>query len=384
MLNTGHSSQIINTKYKFSKSELNFITYLIYNMQYEDIDNHRYAFKIDEFDNIELYKNETYIKQFTRKMMSLKLEIITKEGFTIFNWFSHIEFRENNFLLLVKIDKEFRRYLLELKMQFLDYNLKYILALSSNYSLSIYQLLKSSATQTIKLDVGDLMNELNVPVSFREYSVFKRKVITQSQRELKEHTDIYFNFEEIKDSNKVMGIVFYILKNEKNMIDDIINKLFIQTRKTLTKKNEITTHVPKKNVLKNDNDDEYNLSIKRVVTMFDQERKKLQPNYVRKEKKNAEYLLREHLRETKRTPSMFFDAIRWLFSKNPKAEFHRQYIMNIGKLIEHFNTLEHQAMYSKEALQFNDEAQAWYNIYKKQGLDDDTILQKLREGGYIK
>jgi len=132
--------------------------------------------------------------------------------------------------------------------------------------------------------------------------------------------------------------------------------------------------------------EDYNSDIKRVVTMFDQERRKLQSNFARKEYKNmdGEYLLRLHLKETGRTPNMFFDAIRWLFSKNPKAEFHRQYIMNIGKLIEHFNTLEHQAMYSKEAIQFNDEAQVWYNIYKKQGLDDESILQKLREGGYIK
>jgi len=117
------------------------------------------------------------------------------------------------------------------------------------------------------------------------------------------------------------------------------------------------------------------------------ERKKLQPNYVRKESSynmSGEYLLRVHLKETKRTTQMFFDAIRWLFSNNPKASFHRQYIMNIGKLIEHFNTLEHQAMYAKEEITFNEEAQAWYNIYKKQGLSENEILQNLKDGGYIK
>ena len=157
----------------------------------------------------------------------------------------------------------------------------------------------------------------------------------------------------------------------------------------MEEKNEVLKkHIPVKEVSKNaeKNIDELNANIKRVVTVFDQERRKLQSNFVRKEYKNmdGEYLLRLHLKETGRTPQMFFDAIRWLFSKNPKAEFHRQYIMNIGKLIEHFNTLEHQAMYSKEVIQFNDEAQAWYNIYKKQGLDDETILVQLREGGYIK
>ena len=146
------------------------------------------------------------------------------------------------------------------------------------------------------------------------------------------------------------------------------------------KEKEIVTSV--KTVVKVNNDNE---EIKRVVNFFDHERKKLQFNYVRKEYKNfdGEYLLRIHLKESGRTPQMFFDAVRWLFSNNPKAAFHRQYIMNIGKLIEHFNSLEHQAMYSEESVAFNDEAKAWYNVYKKQGLPDEEIMQILKDGGYI-
>ena len=160
---------------------------------------------------------------------------------------------------------------------------------------------------------------------------------------------------------------FFALFGEKNLL--IETKSVVVAQKT-----EVPAPV------KSDNDE-----IKRVVTLFDHERKKLQSNYVRREYKNfdGEYLLRMHLQESKRTPQMFFDAIRWLFSNNPKAAFHRQYIMNIGKLIEHFNALEHQAMYSEEAVAFNDEAKAWYNVYKKQGLPEAEILQILKDGGYI-
>ena len=160
---------------------------------------------------------------------------------------------------------------------------------------------------------------------------------------------------------------FFILFRDKNLLIET-KPVVIEQKKEVVKQ---VTH---------DNDE-----IKRVVTLFDHERKKLQSNYVRREYKNfdGEYLLRLHLKESKRTPQMFFDAIRWLFSNNPKAAFHRQYIMNIGKLIEHFNALEHQAMYSEEAVAFNDEAKAWYNVYKKQGLPEAEILQILKDGGYI-
>ena len=158
------------------------------------------------------------------------------------------------------------------------------------------------------------------------------------------------------------------------------NNLFTQTEK----KDSVVVVKKDKTEVANEVID-FDTEVKRVVNFFDQERRKIQPNFVRQEFRNGDgvYILKLHLKETGRTPAMFFDAIRWLFSSHPKAAFHRQYIMNIGKLIEHFNTLEHQALYSQESLKLSQEAQNWYNIYKKQGLNDDEIMQKLREGGYI-
>jgi len=206
----------------------------------------------------------------------------------------------------------------------------------------------------------------------------------------------YSKYARFEKSGQISLDGFIEIVKGLNMLDEFINlfkssSLFeiVPSVEVIEEKTEVmTTHIPAKEVSTRvkENIDEYNADIKRVVTIFDQERRKLQSNFVRKEYRNVDgqYLLRMHMKETKRTPKMFFDAIRWLFSNNPKAAFHRQYIMNIGKLIEHFNTLEHQAMYSQEAVAFNDEAQAWYNIYKKQGLGDEEILERLREGGYIK
>ena len=178
-----------------------------------------------------------------------------------------------------------------------------------------------------------------------------------------------------------------IRKEPVTLFDSPKKELLVKEEVKEENLQEITTYVPNNGLSKKESAlDAFNADVKRVVTIFDQERRKLQSNFVRKEYKNVDgqYLLRIHMQETNRTPQMFFDAIRWLFSNNPKASFHRQYIMNIAKLIEHFNTLEHQAMYSQEAVQFNDEAKAWYNVYKKQGKSDDEIMQLLREGGYIR
>ena len=169
----------------------------------------------------------------------------------------------------------------------------------------------------------------------------------------------------------------YFANLNKNYDVDALEVIFSQEDKN---------QIVKKTKVPDTKSDELNLKIKRVVIFFDQERKKLQRNFIRKEHRNTdgEYMLRQHLKETNRTPEMFYDAIRWLFSNNPKAAFHRDYIMNIAKLIEHYNTLEHQAMHSKEAIEFNEEAQTWANIYKKQGMNDTEIIDKLREAGFVK
>ena len=206
----------------------------------------------------------------------------------------------------------------------------------------------------------------------------------------------YSKYARFEKSGQISFDGFIEIVKGLNMLDEFmklfkVSSLFevAQKEERIEKKTqEMTSYVPAKEVsIKVEaNADDYNADIKRVVTIFDQERRKLQSNFVRKEYRNVDgqYLLRMHMKETKRTPKMFFDAVRWLFSNNPKASFHRQYIMNIGKLIEHFNSLEHQAMYSEEAVAFNDEARAWYNVYKKQGMPEEEIMQILKDGGYIK
>lgn len=48
------------------------------------------------------------------------------------------------------------------------------------------------------------------------YANFKSRVILTAQKELKQKTDIYFSFKEIKQGRKVVAIEFEIFENTKN------------------------------------------------------------------------------------------------------------------------------------------------------------------------
>jgi len=361
---------LINAKYKLHNDEIKFLVAVVKN-DLASLDTNKYDLK------------------FIKKIMSKMLEVATTDGYIFLNWFSKVNYDIDGSLVDVKLQKDVELFLIELSTEFSNKDLKCFFSLSNNYSRAIYKLLKVHQHKSYaNINLDDLKIKLQIPKALHLYSNFKAKVLNVAQQEIKEHTDISFSIDEKKDGKKVTSLIFHIASNdaEVKVKKTVVKKepVTILSEKVEEKKLPVVKDV-KKEIQKSSLDDE-NAEIKRIVSFFDMERKKLQPNYVRKESSynmSGEYLLRVHLKETGRTPQMFFDAIRWLFSNNPKASFHRQYIMNIGKLIEHFNVLEHQAMYSQEAVKFNEEAQVWYNIYKKQGLSHEEILEKLKEGEYI-
>ena len=116
-------------------------------------------------------------------------------------------------------------YLLELKDRFTIYDINNIRRLKSNYSLRIYEILKSYewvneyvfnieefkqiiGVSTIK--DGKIENDL-----YSRYYDFRKYVLLVAQKELVDNTDISFTFEEIRKGRKVDKIKFYITANKK-------------------------------------------------------------------------------------------------------------------------------------------------------------------------
>ena len=118
-------------------------------------------------------------------------------------------------------------YLLELKEQFTTYYLANIMSLKSTYSIRIFELLKQYeklGKRKIELEnlrqlVGTTEIDQNGEIIKEDYPLyghFKSRVILTAQKELKQKTDILFNFKEIKQGRKVIAIEFEILENTKN------------------------------------------------------------------------------------------------------------------------------------------------------------------------
>lgn len=123
-------------------------------------------------------------------------EINYKEGFTIF-----------------EISGRLKQYLLELKQNYTSYQLNNIPKLNSGYSIRMYELLyQYKNIGKRKFELEDLKRKIGC--TYDLYGHFKKKALEKAQTDLKDNTDIRFEYEEIKKGKKVSDLIFYIYPND--------------------------------------------------------------------------------------------------------------------------------------------------------------------------
>jgi len=203
---------LVNAKYKLHTSEMKFILCAMTQLDSKNDEIlQEYEIKVSELEQkLQTKQNETHLKQFAKKLMSKPLEVPTEDGWIVANWFSDIEYIRGQAKFKVRFSEKLKPYLLQLKERFVAYNLKYILPLTSTYSVRIYQLLKEYEKLTKRyFTVEELQELLQVPKSYKPYGKFKQKVLQVAEKELLEHTDIYFTIEEEKKGRKVSRLKDY-------------------------------------------------------------------------------------------------------------------------------------------------------------------------------
>jgi plasmid replication initiation protein len=119
--------------------------------------------------------------------------------------------------IMFEVSPKMKPYFLNLTKNFTQYYFENIARLKSSFSIRIYELLKQyEKIGKIKKSLIDLRFFLNIEDNkYLKYNDFKRFIILTAQKELKEKTDIYFDFEEIKKGRKTAEINFIIIKNKK-------------------------------------------------------------------------------------------------------------------------------------------------------------------------
>ena len=131
--------------------------------------------------------------------------------------FSDIKYHLNEKYISFKFDNKMKPHLLEFS-RFIKYKIENILQFNSSYSISFYeyfkaQMFKKETIKKIVLEIDYIHKWLQLSKSYLIYGNLKKKILVPVENDLKKHSDIYFNFQEIKTGRKVTHIEFNITLN---------------------------------------------------------------------------------------------------------------------------------------------------------------------------
>ena len=248
------SNRIVQkSRYDFSMAEQRMIAYICSKIKpIEVIDKAKgvpfqldYEFRIIDYcricgieDNGRVYEEcKSLLKGLRDKSMWLTLEDGSE---TTVGWLAKATTNKKSGIAKIKIDEDLAPYLFDLKSKFLSYGLKNILNMKSQYSIRLYELLKSyhdmknGKTDYKKtfwtIDLMELKQRLMVEnvKSYINFNLFKTKVLEIAQKEINELTDISIYFEPITKGRKTEKVKF-----------TIVTKLPIERYKAIAKNDEL-------------------------------------------------------------------------------------------------------------------------------------------------
>lgn len=234
---------IQKSRYNLSMQEQKIILYLITKIKPEDTDLHLYEFKIKDF--CEIYsidmtsgKNYAMLKDTIKKLADKSnwVTIKTENGGeveTLLRWIEKPYIDKKSGTIKIRLDRDMKPFLMELKERFTVYNLYYTLAMKSKYSIRLYEILKSYEFQKSCTFEVEEFKKILCAENYRLFGHLKEKVIDISMREINEFGDISVNYEVKKQGRKIHKIRFTI-KTKKDIIERV--KTFSKIEKKLNAK----------------------------------------------------------------------------------------------------------------------------------------------------
>lgn len=120
-----------------------------------------------------------------------------------------------------EIPKALKPFLLQIKENFTVLDIRNMLFLESIYAMRFYEYCKEfERFKHFEIDVEEIKERFGIADRYKNYFDFKLKVINQARTELMKNSELYFDFDEIKEGKKVVRLRFSVIKNNKQVKND--------------------------------------------------------------------------------------------------------------------------------------------------------------------
>jgi plasmid replication initiation protein len=207
---------IQKSRFSLSTQQQKVVLYLISQISPYDEDFKLYDFSIVEFCKVcgidyESGKNYADLKNAIKEIADKSLWIKLGNGKeTLVRWIEKPYIDEKSGRIQIKLDKDMKPYLLQLKQNFTQYELLWTLKFKSKYAIRLYELVKSIHFHELETyskiyDLSELQILLGAE-THKTYQHFKDRVLLPAIAEINNHSDKNVEFEPIKRSKAVSQI----------------------------------------------------------------------------------------------------------------------------------------------------------------------------------
>ena len=212
---------IQKSRHQMDLQEQKIILYMISRIKPNDKDFSGQVFSIAEFCRVcglddDNGGNYAYIKKTLSNLKNRWIWVTLDDGSEkTLGWVNTITMSRRSGFVKVEFDEGMKPYLLELKGKFTQYELVYTLAMRSQYSIRLYELLKSyQYKKQVTFDIDDLKRTLFAEVYTRGNDI-KIRVLEPAINEINKLTDILVTYELFKDGKRFSEVGFRI--TQKNI-----------------------------------------------------------------------------------------------------------------------------------------------------------------------
>ena len=207
---------IQKSRFDLSTQQQKVVLYLISQIMPSDEDFKLYEFNITDFCKVcgidsHSGKNYADLKSAIKEIADKSLWVTLDDGKeTLLRWIEKPYIDKKSGIISIKLDKDMKPFLLQLKENYTQYQLLWTLKFKSKYSIRLYELIKSIHYNELKeysrtYELTDLKRLLNAE-NYKTFQHFKDRVLLPAIDEINKTSDKIINYEFIKSGRTISDI----------------------------------------------------------------------------------------------------------------------------------------------------------------------------------
>lgn len=232
---------IFNSHFDLTLQQQKIMFFLTSQINYNDKDFKEYTFRIVDFCricDIDTVGGKSYklLKEAIKTLADKSIWITRDDGIeTLLRFIEKPEIDKKRGVINVRIDKDMKPYLLQLRKNYTTFELLYTLRFKHKASPRLYELLKARHFDDLKpyvyvVPIDDLRVFLNADTAtYKQYKYFNKFVLAPALKEINEQTDLTITYKPRKTGKSITDAEFTIeLKPpiERMVICDEIDRTF--------------------------------------------------------------------------------------------------------------------------------------------------------------